>query len=163
MSLWKRNLLLGLLVVVLALLPLALRRGAEWRGADDRSTEAIQQVDSSYQPWFVHLFNPGDLGIERYMFGLQALIGAAFTFGAIGWFVGRRRALTGGDPAADRRAALVVLVLAAVVFVALFFVQTEATELQDLISAIQGVCVGFLAFFAGYLRGRRSVVGRQVA
>jgi|GEM_PF-3782975 len=163
MSLWKRNLLLGLLVVVLALLPLALHQGAEWRGADDRSTEAIQEVDTSYQPWFDHLFNPGDLGIERYMFGLQALLGAAFTFGTIGWFVGRRRALVGGDPVADRRAAFAVLAVAAVVFVALFFVQTEAIELQDLISAVQGVCVGFLAFFAGYPRGRRSVVGRQIA
>lgn len=161
MKLWQRNLLLLVLVVVLAAVPLLFVHGAQWKGADDRGMAAIQQVNASYRPWFGYVFNPSALGIERYMFGLQALLGAAVTFGVIGWFVGRRRVFNGAASATetssgDLKIAGAIAVAAVALFAVLFIPQPTSGELQDLLSALQGVCLGYFAFFAGYPLGRRS-------
>ena len=149
MKLWQRNALLLAAAVTLAALPLVFLRDAEWLGADDRGMAAIQQLNADYRPWFGHLFDPSALGIERYLFGLQALLGASVTFGAIGWFVARRASTDLKVPVATAGVGLVLLGL-------LFLPNPKAQELQDLLSALQGVCLGFLAYFVGYVAGRRG-------
>lgn len=155
MSMWRRNLLLGILVVVLAAFPVALHGMDNWRGADDRGTEAIQSVDASYQPWFSNIFEPSQYGLERYMFGAQALLGSAVTFGVVGWLVGHRRGLAGGGRG-DLRTAAAVAGGALLIAAALVLVQTNNSEMQDFVSAVQGACLGFLVFFAGHWLGRRG-------
>jgi cobalt/nickel transport protein len=157
MRMWQRNLLLGVLVVVLAAVPLVFVRGAEWKGADDQGMDAISQVDAGFTPWFNHVFDPGALGIERYMFGLQTLLGTCVVGGAIGWFVGRRRALAGGAGGAELTVARVVAGAAVVVFLLLFIPQPESGELQDLVTSLQALCLGSFAFFLGYPLGKKSV------
>jgi cobalt/nickel transport protein len=153
MKVWQRNVLLLVVALLLVGLPLLFSQGAHWAGADDRSTAAIQELQPEYQPWFSSIFEP--VGYERWMFGLQALIGSGVLSTAMGYLVGRYRARTGGGES-DRRTALIVCVVGLVAMGALFFVQTEFGELQAFISATQGVLLGFWGFFIGYPLGRRQ-------
>src|SRR5438552_8456896 len=124
MKLWQRNLLLLAAAIVLAALPLILLHDASWTGADDRGTQAIQELNADYHPWFDHLFDPSALGIERYVFGLQALLGASVTFAAIGWLVGRRPVLSG----ADVKLPIAMASMATVVVGLLFLPNPASTE-----------------------------------
>jgi cobalt/nickel transport protein len=160
MKVWQRNVLLLVVALLLVGLPLLFSQGARWAGADDRSTAAIQELQPEYQPWFSSVFEP--VGYERWMFGLQALIGSGVLSTAMGYFVGRYRARTGGGES-DRRTALIVCVAGLVAIAALFFVQTEFGELQAFISATQGVLLGFWAFFIGYPMGLRQGAQAPVA
>src|SRR4051812_19004173 len=159
MKLWVRNLLLAVAALALVVVPLFFIEGAEWGATDGRNTEAIQELQPDYQPWFSSVFNPGELGIERYMFGLQALLGSLALSAALGWLIGRSRGRQGGSGESDRRTAMYVCGAGLVVAVGLLFVHTEFGELQAFISAVQGVLVGFLGFFIGYPMGMRQGAG----
>lgn len=154
MSLWVRNLLLAVLVVALVALPLLFVQGAEWGATDSLNTEAIGELQPDYQPWFEPLFSAADAGVEHYLFGLQALLGSLVLSGIVGWLIGRYRGMT-GTAAPERRGATIVIGVALVLAVLLFFVNTEFGELQAFILAVQGVLVGLLGFFIGYPIGER--------
>ncbi|HWI47124.1 MAG TPA: energy-coupling factor ABC transporter substrate-binding protein [Rummeliibacillus sp.] len=83
----KKNLLLILMVVILAILPLFFQKGAEFGGSDDQAEAAITKIDSSYKPWFSSIWEPPSGEIESLLFCLQAAIGAGF----IGYFIGFSR------------------------------------------------------------------------
>ncbi|USK59761.1 energy-coupling factor ABC transporter substrate-binding protein [Peribacillus asahii] len=83
----KKNLLLLGLVVILAIFPLFIQKGAEFGGADGEAEEAIGEINSSYEPWFSSIWEPPSGEIESLLFVLQAAIGAGF----IGYFVGYAR------------------------------------------------------------------------
>jgi cobalt/nickel transport protein len=153
MSLWQRNVLLMVVVVLLAVGPLVFLRGAEWGGADMQSMEAIQEIQRDYQPWFSPIYSPEDM--ERWFFGLQALIGMLAVSAFVGWLVGRHRAQTGTE-GNERRVAAVLATAGVVIAVALFFVETEFGEIQAFISAVQGLGLGLPGFFAGYPAGKRA-------
>ncbi len=155
MTLWQRNLLLAGLALALAIVPLAFLQGAEWPGADTQSTEAIQELQPDYQPWFESLFSAADLGVEHVLFGVQALLGSLLVSGAVGWMMGRHRAQMGQE-GRERSVAMIVAGVGVVVAMALFFVTTEFGEIQAFIAALQGVCIGLLGFFVGYPMGQRS-------
>lgn len=156
MKLWVRNVLLLLLALGLVVIPLFFIQGAEWGATDGRNTEAIQELQPDYEPWFTSIFNSAELGIERYMFGLQALLGSLILSACLGWIIGRYRGRQGSDGASDRRTALIVCGIGAVVAIALFFVQTEFGELQAFVTAVQGVLIGFFGYFIGYPVGMRQ-------
>jgi cobalt/nickel transport protein len=86
----KRNLLLLLAVVILAVGPLLLhgRDGAEFTGSDDQAEAMITQIKPDYQPWAAPIWEPPSGEIESLLFALQAAIGA----GLLGYYFGRRRA-----------------------------------------------------------------------
>jgi cobalt/nickel transport protein len=154
MKLWQRNVVLGVLVVLLIGMPLFFIQGAEWGGADTLSTEAVQELQPDYQPWFESIFSPEEN--ERYFFGFQALLGSLFLSGALGWMIGRYRARTGTE-GHERNVATIIVAVAVVIGLALFLVTTEFGELQAFISALQGVAFGLLGFFLGYPLGQRGV------
>jgi cobalt/nickel transport protein len=167
MKLWMRNTLLALVALGLVAVPLLFVQGAEWGATDGLNTEAIQELQPEYEPWFQPFFSAADLGIEHYMFGLQALLGSLVLSATLGWVVGRYRGRQGSGGESDRRTALIVCGLGVVIALGLFLVNTEFGELQAFIKAVQGVLVGFLGFFVGYPVGMRqgaatAPAGRQV-
>lgn len=80
----KKNILLLLIVVLLAIIPLFIQKGAEFGGADGQAEEAIGQIAPDYEPWFQAFWEPPSGEIESLLFALQAAIGAGF----IGYFIG---------------------------------------------------------------------------
>lgn len=93
----KWTILVLLVVVVLAIVPLLVARGAEFGGADGKAQTAITKIDPGYRPWFSSIWKPPSGEIEGLLFALQAAIGAGAVFYALGYFVGRAR---GRDQAA---------------------------------------------------------------
>jgi cobalt/nickel transport protein len=153
MTLWQRNVLLFLAAVALAVLPLAFLQGAQWSGTDTLGMDAVRAIRPDFEPWFESLYSPAAL--ERYFFGLQALLGTLLLSWGFGWLVGRYRVGTGSagrEPAIAAGIGVAAIILA----VALFFVETEFGELQGFISGVQGVCLGTLGFLPGYSLGRRT-------
>jgi cobalt/nickel transport protein len=163
MTIGQRNLLLLLVALLIAGIPALMALGvlpslvpdAPWSGGDTQITETVATIQEDYEPWIESLFSPADLGIEPLLFGLQAFIGAALIAGFVGWLVGRRHGQTGVE-GSERRNAMIVSGIGIVVFILLFFVQTELGELQAFIAAIQAICLGTLGFFVGYPMGRRA-------
>ena len=84
----KRNLLMLLAVVALAVLPLILHHGgdAEFAGSDSQAEAVITQIRPDYKPWATPFWEPPSGEIESLLFALQAAIGA----GLVGFYFGRR-------------------------------------------------------------------------
>lgn len=83
----KKNLLLIGLVILLAIIPLFIQKGAEFGGADGEAENAIFEINASYEPWFSSIWEPPSGEIESLLFVLQAAIGAGF----VGYFIGYSR------------------------------------------------------------------------
>lgn len=83
----KKNLLLIGFVILLAIIPLFIQKGAEFGGADGEAENAISEIDASYEPWFSSIWEPPSGEIESLLFVLQAAIGAGF----VGYFIGYSR------------------------------------------------------------------------
>lgn len=82
------NIILILLVILLAIIPLYLVKGAEFEGSDLVAKEAIKEINPEYEPWFSPIFEPASGEIESLLFAVQAAIGA----GIIGYVLGIYRA-----------------------------------------------------------------------
>ncbi len=159
MSPARRNWLLAAIVILLVVVPLVYRgwiaEGTEWGGADMQGVAAVEELaGEDFVPWFNPIYSPEDL--ERYYFGLQALLGTLLVAGIVGWILGRSRARHGMAGAADLAVAGVLCAVGVVLAIGLLFVETEFGELQATISASQGIGLGLLAFFIGYPLGRRA-------
>ena len=83
----KKNLLLLLGVVILAILPIFMLPDAEFGGADGEAEEAITEIATDYEPWFNAIWEPPSGEIESLLFVLQGVIGALI----IGYFIGYMR------------------------------------------------------------------------
>lgn len=84
MKLSKKNLILILLIVAITILPLIIRSGSEFEGADDQAGDVIEEINPDYQPWAEPLWEPPSGEVESLLFSLQVAIGA----GAIGYILG---------------------------------------------------------------------------
>lgn len=82
---WKKNVVLLGLVVLLAALPLWLCRDAEFGGADGEAMDAVARLNPAYESWAEPLFSPASGEIESMLFALQAAVGA----GVVGFVLGR--------------------------------------------------------------------------
>ncbi|OKK03627.1 hypothetical protein AMK26_19420 [Streptomyces sp. CB03234] len=93
----KINTLLLLVVVALAVLPLALGMGDHkeepFTGADGQAETAITESHPDYEPWFSPLYEPPSGEIESALFSLQAAIGA----GVLAYYFGLRRGRRQGE------------------------------------------------------------------
>ena len=84
-AIWKKNLLLILAVVVIAVVPLYLCKDAEFGGADGEAMEIVSEIDPGYVAWAEPLLEPKSGEIESLLFALQAALGA----GVVGFVLGR--------------------------------------------------------------------------
>ncbi|MBK5242319.1 energy-coupling factor ABC transporter substrate-binding protein [Clostridium sp.] len=89
----KKNLILALIVVLLAVAPLFITKNAEFSGADGQATDAITQIDSTYKPWFTSIWTPPSGEIESLLFSLQASIGVGFICYYFGYAKGKKELL----------------------------------------------------------------------
>lgn len=96
MKLWQKNLLLFILVVLIAVIPLAFVEG-EYGGSDGEAEALITEINTEYTPWASPLFEPASGEIESLLFALQAAIGA----GIIGFGFGRLSAKYKASEKAD--------------------------------------------------------------
>ncbi|MEE1754757.1 energy-coupling factor ABC transporter substrate-binding protein [Streptomyces sp. SP18CS02] len=91
------NTLLLLIVVALAVLPLALGLGDHkeepFTGADAQAETAITENKPDYEPWFTPLYEPPSGEIESALFSLQAALGA----GVLAYYFGLRRGRRQGE------------------------------------------------------------------
>ena len=85
MKLWKKNILLLIVVVLLAVIPLFIAKNAKFGGSDVQAKQEITAIDKNYKPWFSPLFKPASAEVESLLFSLQAAIGA----GILGFGFGR--------------------------------------------------------------------------
>ena len=85
MKLWKKNLILIAIVVLIAVIPLVFLKDAEFGGADGLAEEAITEIAPDYEPWYSSLLEPASGEIESLLFALQAALGA----GVVGFVLGR--------------------------------------------------------------------------
>ena len=83
----KKNLLLVLLIVVIAISPLIFIGDSEFEGADDQAGDIIAVINPEYEPWAEPLWEPPSGEVESLLFSLQVAIGA----GAIGYILGTFR------------------------------------------------------------------------
>lgn len=81
---WKKNLLLVVLVVILAVVPLYLCKDAEFGGADGEAEGVIAELAPDYEPWFEPFVEPASGEIESLLFALQAAIGSGIVFFVLG-------------------------------------------------------------------------------
>jgi cobalt/nickel transport protein len=85
----KKNLWLLSIVILLAVIPLFMQKGAEFGGADGEAEEAIGEISPDYEPWFSSIWEPPSGEIESLLFALQAALGAGFIGYFIGWTRGK--------------------------------------------------------------------------
>jgi cobalt/nickel transport protein len=83
------NWLLLLGVVVLAVAPLVLIKGAEFSGADGQAEDAIKEIQPEYKPWFNPLVELPSGEVESLLFSVQAAAGAGVIGYVIGLYKGR--------------------------------------------------------------------------
>ena len=89
-----KNFILIILVIVLAVVPLFLAKGAEFSGADAKAEITISEIQPDYQPWFSPLFEPPSGEIETLLFALQAALGTGFIAYFFGYKIGLRKGQT---------------------------------------------------------------------
>lgn len=88
MSMLKKNIILIVIAVIIAVIPLAFLKNAEFAGADGLAEEAIIEINPEYEPWFKPLIELPSGEIESLLFCTQAAIGA----GVVGFILGRMTA-----------------------------------------------------------------------
>jgi cobalt/nickel transport protein len=97
----KRNLWLLLGVIVLAVGPLMFHSAtAKFGGSDDQASAMIANIQPGYHRWAEPLWEPPSSEIESLIFALQAALGA----GLLGYYFGRKLALSEAKEAAEVRA-----------------------------------------------------------
>jgi cobalt/nickel transport protein len=158
MSPGPRNVVLLAIVMLLAGLALVMRDTNQFRGADDQSTEAIGEIAPDHSPWAEPVFDPADF--ERYVFGLQSLIGAGVVAFSLGWLSARHDRQGQGTTNVFPRGVRVVVVIGLVATFALSFVDTDNGELQAFTSALQGIGLATLLLPLGRWAGSRAADSR---
>jgi cobalt/nickel transport protein len=83
-SLFKQNIILLFLIIVIVITPLIIKRDSEFGGADGEAEGVIQEINPDYEPWFESFWEPPSGEIESLLFSLQVAIGA----GLIGYILG---------------------------------------------------------------------------
>ena len=58
MKLWVKNTILAVILVLIIAVPLLFMGGHEFGGSDDQASDAISELDESYEPWFEPFWEP---------------------------------------------------------------------------------------------------------
>ena len=104
----KTVIILLVIAVLIAVIPVAALRGAEFGGADDAGSVMVEEIHGEYEPWFTPVLEtalggelPGEL--ESLLFCVQTGIGVGVIAFFMGRFVERRKWVkkTGEEDAPD--------------------------------------------------------------
>lgn len=90
----KKNVILLLLVVLLAVIPLVLVQGSEFGGADGAAEGMIQEIKKDYEPWASPVMEPPGSETESLLFALQAALGSGGIFYCLGYLKGQRKTVS---------------------------------------------------------------------
>ncbi|WP_333859313.1 energy-coupling factor ABC transporter substrate-binding protein [Clostridium sp.] len=90
-NIFKKNLILAFLVILIAVIPLVFMKNAEFAGSDDKAEKAITQIDKNYKPWFSSVWEPPSGEIESLLFALQAAIGSGIVCYYLGYLKGKSK------------------------------------------------------------------------
>lgn len=90
-TIWKRNLVLVILAVVIAFLPLYLVNNSDFSGADGKAEETVAEIAPEYLPWAEPLLEPAGSEVESLLFALQAAVGSGIVFFILGRMTAGRR------------------------------------------------------------------------
>lgn len=83
-KIFRENLALILLMIVIIVVPLIFMAESEFEGADDQAEGVIEEINPDYEPWAEPIWEPPSGEIESLLFSVQVAIGA----GAIGYIFG---------------------------------------------------------------------------
>ena len=87
----KKNWILILFVVILAIFQLVLTNGAEFGGTDGEAEAVIIDIQAEYDPWFSPIWEPPSGEIESVLFALQAVAGTSFIAYYFGFKKGQQK------------------------------------------------------------------------
>lgn len=87
----RKNIILLLMVIALAVTPLIITSGAEFGGADGAAADAVTEINPEYTPWFESIWSPPSGEIESLLFSLQAAMGAGVIAYYFGYMKGKRK------------------------------------------------------------------------
>lgn len=87
----KKNIILVVLVILIAVVPLIFIKNADFEGADAKAEEAITQLNTDYKPWFSPIWEPPSGEIESLLFAVQATIGAGGVCYYFGYLKGKSK------------------------------------------------------------------------
>ncbi|MBU3161093.1 energy-coupling factor ABC transporter substrate-binding protein [Clostridium frigoris] len=90
-SMLKKNLILTVLVVAIAVIPLLFLKHAAFTGSDDQAKEEIIKIDANYKPWFSSIWTPPSAEVESLLFSLQAAIGSGVVCFFFGYSKGKAK------------------------------------------------------------------------
>ncbi len=94
---WIINIALLLLAVIIAFIPL-MTVTSEFGGADGAASEAVEEMNDGFKPWFRPIWEPPGGETESLLFELQAALGSGVIFYCIGYWKGRSDARKAATP-----------------------------------------------------------------
>lgn len=104
----KTVVILLVIAVLIAVIPVAVLKGAQFGGSDDAGSVMVEEIHGEYEPWFTPVLEtalggelPGEL--ESLLFCVQTGIGVGVVAFFMGRFVERRKWMkkTGEEDAPD--------------------------------------------------------------
>lgn len=90
-NLFKKNLILAILVVAISVIPLVFAKNAKFAGSDDQAKKTITQIKPNYKQWASPIWKPPSAEIESLLFALQAAIGAGVVCYYLGYLKGKSK------------------------------------------------------------------------
>lgn len=92
----KIAIVLLILAAAIVVIPLFVRKDAEFGGSDDAGSQKIEEIQGEYEPWFTPVFEtalngeiPGE--VESLLFCVQTGIGVGIIAFLMGRFVERKK------------------------------------------------------------------------
>lgn len=87
----KKNIILILIVIILAVIPLFINSNKEFGGADGEAENVIMEIDNDYEPWIESIWAPPSGEVESLIFALQASLGTGVIAFGFGYAIGKRK------------------------------------------------------------------------